>query len=70
MNRTAVRSSNIKAIGFDGATLILEVEFKTGSIYQYLGVAQTTYDRFLSAPSKGRFFDNNVRERFKTVRIK
>jgi KTSC domain-containing protein len=70
VDRLAVRSSNIRSIGYDEALMTLEVEFKTGSIYQYLAVPKSVLDRFMLAPSKGRFFDLYIRERFRTVRIR
>jgi hypothetical protein len=70
MNRQKVSSSNIDAIGYDEGSQTLEIEFKTGSIYQYSGVAAHIYDGFLRATSKGRFFDQFVRNRFQTHRVR
>jgi hypothetical protein len=69
MNREPVVSSNIRSIGFDESTSTLEVEFKTGSIYQYMSVSKDLYERFVRAGSKGSFFDRYVREKFRTVRV-
>lgn len=70
MDRLAVKSSNIRAIGYDEATNTLEIEFKTGSVYQYQPVPNSFVDRFTAAPSKGRFFDLYIREKFRTVRVR
>jgi hypothetical protein len=70
MERTAVKSSNIKSLGYDETTQKLEVEFKAGGLYQYAAVPKGLYERFMSAPSKGRFFDQNVKEKFRTSKIR
>lgn len=38
MIRTPVGSSSLTSVGYDADNLILEVEFRNGKIYQYLGV--------------------------------
>lgn len=70
MERKAVRSTNIASIGFDKDSLTLEVEFKTGGIYQYLAVPDQTYSAFMLAPSKGRFFEHKIRNAFRTKKIR
>jgi hypothetical protein len=64
MNRKPVRSSNLKSVGYDKSQQTLEVEFRTGSIYQYEGVHPNTARFLLQAPSKGKFFWKNVRNKF------
>jgi hypothetical protein len=70
MNRTAVSSSNIRSIGYDGDHSLLEVEFKAGSLYQYAGVPAAEYKRFMNAPSKGSHFDQFIKDQYPTTRIK
>ena len=53
MERTRVSSSNIRSIGYDVQDETLEVEFGNGGIYQYFGVSQQLYERFMAASSKG-----------------
>ncbi len=38
MDRTSVTSSNIRSIGYDPRSKILEVEFTSGDIYQYFNI--------------------------------
>lgn len=61
MDRQAVVSSNIAAVGYESATNTLEVEFTSGSVYEYLGVPQEVYDAFMTAESPGRYFAQNVK---------
>jgi hypothetical protein len=70
MNRTAVSSSSVRSVGYDEASQTLEVEFNSGGIYQYSGVPKKLSERFLTAPSKGRFFDQNIRDKFRTVKMR
>ncbi len=61
MNRNPVVSSSIAAIGYESGTNTLEVEFSSGSVYEYLGVPQEVYDAFLAAESPGRYFAANIK---------
>jgi hypothetical protein len=62
MNRTAVSSSNLASVGYDAAQRILEIEFLTGSIYQYFNVPQSVYAGLMAAESHGRYFDANIKK--------
>jgi lysyl-tRNA synthetase, class II len=64
MNRTPCTSSQIKSHGYDPATQTLEVEFKTGAVYQYDGVPQEVADGFGSCESVGKHFGQAVRGKF------
>ena len=43
MNRSPVSSINVASVGYDGSTLTLEVEFLSGSVYQYFDVPNAVY---------------------------
>ncbi len=62
MERTPVQSSNLASIGYEPDTSMLEIEFLTGSIYQYFGVPQAVYEELMNASSKGSYFYHQVRE--------
>ncbi len=61
MDRTPVKSSNLVSVGYDPQQQILEIEFNTGSIYQYLNVPADLYNGLMSADSHGRYFDEHIR---------
>ncbi len=65
-----VASTNIEAIGYDEATLILRVVFRNGSVYEYLGVPLKVFGEFKAAPSKGRFVNSALRRRYRYRRIR
>jgi hypothetical protein len=69
MDRYSVFSSNITSIGYDSGTSTLEVEFTSGSVYQYYGVPQGIYDAFVAAASKGQFLASQIKDRFPYARV-
>lgn len=69
MERESVSSSNIKSVGYDSVMRILEVEFHSGSIYQYLDVPSSVHSGMVSASSCGRYFHQNVRDCFKCRQV-
>ncbi len=70
MQRIRVKSSNIKSIGYDVNTKVLEVEFNTGSIYQYSNVPKHEYDNLLSSTSKGRYMNTHIKEQYICVKVR
>jgi hypothetical protein len=62
--RTVVDSRNLASVGYDGQSLVLEVEFQNGHVYRYAGVPRDVYDGLMTAASKGAYFNQTVRERF------
>ena len=65
MNRNDVKSSCIASVGFDHISKILEIEFVSGSIYQYYNVDQDIYINLISAESIGKYFNKNIAYTFK-----
>lgn len=70
MDKIAVSSSTIRAVGYEEPTQTLEVEFKAGSTYQYASVPKAVYQRFMVAPSKGKFLAQFIKEKYKTTKIR
>lgn len=62
MERQYVSSSNIASIGYDPDNLILEIEFLSGTVYQYYGVPQNIYDGLMAADSHGKFLDVYIKK--------
>jgi hypothetical protein len=62
MHRTSVSSSNLASVGYDPQTRTLEIEFHSGSSYQYFHVPDTIYHGLMSAPSHGRYFDADIKK--------
>jgi hypothetical protein len=61
MNYIRVRSSKIKAVGYEQDSQTLGVCFQGGGEYHYSGVPQRVYDDLLFASSVGQYFDRYVK---------
>lgn len=68
MNWIPVESSNIKEMAFEvgvgDVKNILSVNFTKTGIYHYLGVPEELFKRMLSAHSVGKFFSENIKNKF------
>jgi KTSC domain len=64
-----VSSSAIVRIHYDAARRALDVVFVTGRIYRYFDMPAETYRRFVEAPSKGKFFNAEIIDRFRFEEI-
>lgn len=58
-----VDSSNLQAIGYDGLGQKLRAQFKSGAVYEYSQVTAETWDNLMHAPSKGKFFADQIAKR-------
>jgi hypothetical protein len=70
MNRTLVASTNLRSIGYDAASMTLEIEFNDGGVYQYSRVPEGVYNSLMGAVSKGAFFHAHVKDRYPTYRVR
>jgi hypothetical protein len=59
-----VESSAIQRIEYDRETKTLFVIFVDGDAYAYLEVPQPVQQAFMVAESKGRFFAEQIRDRY------
>ena len=64
MIRQPVSSSNLKSVGYDPNSALLEIEFHDGSIYQYSGVPKDTYTALVEAASLGSFLHKHIRGKY------
>jgi hypothetical protein len=69
MDRIAVESSDLRAVGYDELTSLLEVRFHDGRVYHYHGVPLHVFHALLEAPSKGRHFNAEIRRKYRAVRV-
>jgi hypothetical protein len=70
ISRQPVESSAIAKIGYSKHRHILEIEFVNGAIYRYFNVAPAVYRDLMLAESKARFYDANVKGRYKSIRVR
>jgi hypothetical protein len=64
-----VKSSNIKAVGYDPDKNRLVVEFHSSKKYAYDNVPPAVFTGFLEARSMGIFFSRNVRGQYPTEKL-
>lgn len=64
-----VCSSNVAAVGYDSRSAELFVRFNSGALYAYYGVPWSVYDGLMSAPSKGEFIHDCVRNIYAYQRL-
>ncbi len=67
---TPVESSSLAAVGFDGTVNELYVSFRNGTVHRYFQVPSSVHRALLSAPSIGRFFNETVRDRYPSQRLR
>lgn len=58
MQRTPVRSSVLKSVGYENG--MLEIQFLSGAVYRYFDVPEPVHQALLAAPSKGTFFSESI----------
>ena len=69
VERQAVKSRIMSSVGYDDTTKILEIEFQTGLVYQYLGVPPKVYADLMHSGEIGKYFSEKVRPKFQTKQV-
>ncbi len=64
LRRIRLESSTLASVLYLPDERELEAEFRSGKIYRYFDVPPQTYHELLAAPSKGIYFNSNIRTRF------
>lgn len=62
-------SSNLESCEFDSETGVLVIDFVAGSTYKYKNVPANIYHGLLAAESHGKFFHENIRDKFPYHRV-
>ena len=70
MINNMVLSREIEWIGYEHKRNMLQVEFIVGAIYQYDNVPEMVYQEFLTAPSHGRYFESNIKNKYQVRKIR
>jgi hypothetical protein len=64
-----VDSTTMRSVGFEANRRILEIEFDSGAIYRYLGVPASVHKALMNAESKGRYFNQQIRDVYTYVQV-
>lgn len=63
MSLIPVGSSAIAAIGYENG--VMAVTFHNSGTYTHRGVPYSVYERFMRSGSKGAFYNQNIRGRYR-----
>jgi hypothetical protein len=69
MDRTPVSSSTVASVGYDPESATLEVEFSSGSIYQYFDVPQHEAVGLVNAASVGSYLTTQIKGVYRYARV-
>lgn len=59
----------MKSVGYESKCKILEIEFQSGVVYQYLDVPKRVHEALWQADSKGQYFNDEIRDEYAFVRV-
>lgn len=65
MERSPLASSSVASVGYDDATSVLEIEFKSGRIYQFEEVPRGVFDWLLRTPNKGSYVARMINGKYR-----
>ncbi len=68
MERAPVVSESVASVGFDEGSSTLEVEFSSGSVYQYFDVPQTVFEELVGADSIGTYLNRSIKGSYRYAR--
>lgn len=69
MQREPVESTTVRSMGYESESRILEIEFQSEAVYQYLDVPEAVYKELRKAESKGKYFNGEIRDAYEFVRL-
>ena len=70
IKRVPVQSRALAQVGYSKSLQALEIEFRNGAIYRYLEVSPAIYKALMDAPSKARFYDQNIRRKYRSLHVR
>ena len=70
MPRETIDSSAIEAVQYDAARRRLDVELTNRRAYRYFDVPAEVYRSFMAADSKGRFYNDEIRDEYEYARLR
>ena len=70
MNLTPVESSTLVTVGYEHDGELLQLEFcRSRAVYHYFAVPAAVHEALLAATSKGSYFNQAIRDRYRFVRV-
>jgi len=65
----AVESATLAVVAYDEVRELLQLEFRSRAVYRYFGVPAKVHEGLLLAPSQGRYFNAEIRGRFRHAQV-
>ncbi len=69
MDIKSVKSRDIALVGYDPASLTLEIVFRAGGVYRYQNVPESVYHALMSASSHGTYFQKHIKSQYAYVKV-
>lgn len=63
-------SDDLRSIGYDPISQILEIELQSQTVYQYSGVPEKVHEHLMASSSLGKYFQNNIRDKYPFTRVR
>lgn len=70
MERRKVSSSQIRSVGYDSGSQVLEVEMSDGTVWQYSRVSSEVHRRLMAAPTIASYYRDNIEEEYTRKRLR
>jgi lysyl-tRNA synthetase class 2 len=70
IERVPIESKALAAVGYSKRLRALDIEFRDGSIYRYLEVSPQVHTALMNAPSKARFYHENIRGKYGSLHVR
>lgn len=70
LNEKPVESTWITNLTYNRPNKVLTMQLSNGRVYSIPGISRTTFDRWTSSGSKGRFWHDRIKGVYNTKRIK
>lgn len=70
MKRIAIESSALASVGYHIQEKMLQIEFKSGGIYEYYRVPHYKYIKLMTADSHGIYFLRNIRNEYTYKKVR
>lgn len=64
MQMIPVRSSAIRAVGYDAASMRMRILFQQGHTYDFCRVPENVYQALMNAYSKGSYYNDHIKDRY------
>lgn len=72
LEMTPIASSNLVAVGYDPDAMLMQAQFKNGSVYSYANVEPDTYAAMMADVNPGKYFADIIkpqRQRYVFTRV-